>query len=262
MVGAIKPVGAMNIGQQYADAQSAKQKAKNAWAASTDYNPYTSTRPENELDFGSGSSFQGYFTNRNIDSSTGGSSFEFSGSEAENQRQRIEQQYNKQRAFTDAAFSQGRNYLRMQLDSVMKGYSDAESSLQRSGRSQRQTALDRETALAGDLAANTGGRGYLKDYYSRSLSADTTRQLMAVDEQLANKFAGLYVNRGQAEGQAMAKVGTTYLDQAGTYQSLLAQQNNALAGHNTAQYQKDNSGFYSLLGSAAQAAGAYFGAGG
>jgi len=210
---------------------------------------YTNKDFVENINFGQGDDFTGYFTDRETQSGTGRNFYQLTGSEEENNKYRIEQQYNKQRAYTDAAFSKGRESLNQQLKSVMSGFSDAENALARSGRAQRQTALDRETTLAGDLAASAGGRGYLKDYYSRSLSADTTRQLMAVDEQLGNTFAGLYTQRGMYEGDVQSRIGSTYFDQASIYQSLLGDQIAANMGAAPTQSQgKDYSGLYNLAG--------------
>lgn len=172
----------------------------------------------------------------------------------------IQDRYNQQRLFTDVAFEKGREDLTRQLAAVQGGYGKAENALSRYGRSQKQTALDRETELTGELSARSGGQSYMYDYYRRSLSNDTTRSLQAVDDQLSQMFAGLYTQAGIAEGGILGNRAGTYLQQADAYQSLLAQEGAEKLGFAPGQSAPtDYSGFYNFLGSLAGAAGTVWG---
>ena len=173
---------------------------------------------------------------------------------------RVEDKYNLQRLFTDVAFERGREDITRQLGAIGQGYDQAEGAVSRYGRSARQTALDREQGLAGELSARSGGSSYMYDYYRRSLSADTTRALQAVDEELAGLFAGLYTQRGLAEAGTLGNRAATYFQQADAYQSLLSQQLSAELGFAPGQSApRDYSGLYSLAGDLAQAYGTYAG---
>lgn len=167
---------------------------------------------------------------------------------------RLQDKFNQQRLFTDVAFEKGREDISRQFGAIGQGFDKAEGALQRYGRSQRQTALDRETQLAGELSARSGGQSYLYDYYRRSLSQDTTRSLMQVDEQLGQLFAGLYTQRGLTEAGILGSRAGTYLQQADVYQSLLGQQVSAELGYAPGdQGPRDYSGIYELIGSLSQA---------
>lgn len=173
---------------------------------------------------------------------------------------RIEDKYNLQRLYTDIQFEEGRKDITRQLGAVQQGYGQAENALSRYGRSAKQTALDRETQVAGELSARSGGRSYLYDYYRRGLAADTTRSLQAVDEELAGMFAGLYTQRGLAEAGIIGSRAASYFQQADTYQSLLAQQLAVEKGFAPGQSApRDYSGLYDLFGSLANAAATYYG---
>lgn len=173
---------------------------------------------------------------------------------------RITDQYNLQRLFTDQAFAQARSGLQEQLETVRSGFGEATAALDRQGGAARRRALEREQQISAEMQARTGGRSYAYDYMRRGLAADTTRALADIEESLGSLYSGLALQRTGMELGVLGNISTSYLQQAETYQDLLAQQFSLLGGYQPqGARDRDYSGLYNLGGSLVNAAGYYFG---
>lgn len=173
---------------------------------------------------------------------------------------RIVDAINLQRGFTDTSYANVRDLIGAQAGSIGRGFDEAQNYVGQFGQNARRQALEREDQLAAQYQGQTGGRSYAYDYARRGLSADTTRALSAIDEQIGQLYSGLALQRAGQESGIYGNLATTYLQQLDTYQQLLAQQFSLLGGYAPeSSGGRDYSGLYNLAGSLAQA-GSYYAA--
>lgn len=173
---------------------------------------------------------------------------------------RILDQTNLQRLYTDQSYDRFRGALGEQLGEVDRGFAEAFGYADKQGGLARRRTLDRETQLASEISARSGGRGYAEDYMRRGLAADTSLQLAQIDEGIARMYSDLALGRTGARTNVLGSLAQSYLGQADDFFNLYQSEQALLQGHPALmQKQRDYSGLYNLIGAGLGAAGTYFG---
>ena len=153
--------------------------------------------------------------------------------------------------FAQAAYQQ-----RQGLGAINAGYKQANSAIGAGAASARQGILDRETANLGALKAGAAAGGTLgtstNTNLQRAVYSDTSRNLSALDADVANIKAELAQRQAAAQAGQYGALAGIAQNQAGASNQLGLSLINSLGN---VQYQDPNAWLQSLLGLGGTAAG-------
>jgi hypothetical protein len=129
------------------------------------------------------------------------------------------------------------NQLVEALLAIKGGFGEAKSELGRVGRGSRQSILDRETALGGNLRQQFVDSGFADPgntqniNLQRGLAADTNRRLTELDSSLAGLFSDLATRRAGAEAGARGNLASFFGQQGQIQQGIERQRTDFLTGN-------------------------------